>query len=105
MRGNKHVGKGEQTRQFVLLQDLMGKVCKENAFIFFVDIQHNATDMSAFQSLDEGLDMNKAPSADVDEHDSGRFQTRGALSDFGRGPFARPACALCHLLYRDGLHL
>src|SRR5215469_8247449 len=77
MRGDKYVGKGEQTRQFVVLQDLTGKIFKENTFLFLVDIQRNAADMSAFQSLDEGLGMNKAPSADVDEHDSGFHQGQG----------------------------
>ena len=61
MRGHKHIWKGEQTGQFVIVQDLSREIFKENAFLFLVDIQRNATDVSALQGLDEGPGMNKAP--------------------------------------------
>ena len=79
MRGNKYVGKGQQTRQLVVLQDLIGKIFKENAFLFLVDIQRNAAHVSALQGLDEGPGMNKAPPADVDKHNPGFRQGQGVF--------------------------
>ena len=68
MRGHKHIWKGEQTGQFVIVQDLSREIFKENAFLFLLDIQRNAAHVSALQGLDEGPGMNKAHPADVDEN-------------------------------------
>lgn len=50
--GDEDVGKGEQTRQHVVLQHLIGQVAEEEAFLLLVDIQPCRTHLSRLQGGD-----------------------------------------------------
>src|SRR5271165_1602370 len=70
MRSYQHVGKGEQTRQLVVLQDLTREIFEKNPFFLLVDVQGHATNVTALQSLDQGFGMNKTAATDVDDYHS-----------------------------------
>ena len=52
MGSDEHVGKGQQSGQFVVLQYLAGMVLKKDAFLFLIDIQRYAADMAGFERRD-----------------------------------------------------
>ena len=45
MRGDEHVGEGEQARQLVVLQNLAGEILEEDAFFFLVDVEPDTADV------------------------------------------------------------
>ncbi len=46
MGGDEDVGKGEQTGEFVILESVLGVVLKKDAFLFFIHVQGDATQVT-----------------------------------------------------------
>lgn len=53
VRCNEHIGEGEETGQHVVLQDLVGEVAKEDAFLFLVDAQSGCADLAPLEGINQ----------------------------------------------------
>src|SRR5262249_50708303 len=67
VRGDEHIGKGKEARQFVILQDLSGQIFKENALLFFVHVESHTAESTGFQRRDQRFSVDKRAAADVDQ--------------------------------------
>ena len=67
MRGDEHIGKGEQEVKFVVLQKMIGVVFKENTFLFLIDIQCDAAEVTCFERIKERGGINEFAAAGVNE--------------------------------------
>ena len=51
MAGDEDIGKGEETGELVVLENLRGAVFKEEARLLFVDIDGQVADVTLFDAL------------------------------------------------------
>ena len=72
---DEDVGEGEETGEFVVLEDFAGKVLEKDTFLFFVDIKCYPSDVSGFQALNEGGSINELAAAGI-EYDGARLELR-----------------------------
>lgn len=67
VRGDEYIGKGEQEVEFVVLQQMLGMVFKENTFFFLVDIKSDAAEVTCFECIEKRGGVDEFATAGVDE--------------------------------------
>ncbi|MNY65801.1 hypothetical protein D3C86_2031270 [compost metagenome] len=71
MGGDDHVGERQQARQHVVLQGQVGAVLEEQLGLFFVDIQPQIAQLTAFQGLDQRRGVHQRAAPGIDQHGAG----------------------------------
>ncbi len=69
VRGDEHVGEGQQQVEFVVLQYLAGVVLEKQALLLLVNIQRHAAEMPGFEVPDERRGVDQLAATGV--HDVG----------------------------------
>ncbi|MNO97301.1 hypothetical protein D3C76_890040 [compost metagenome] len=68
MRGDDHVGEGQQAGEHVVLQRQVGTVGEEDVGFFFIDVQAEVAELAALQRLDQRRGVDQRAAAAVDQH-------------------------------------
>lgn len=61
VRGDDHIGEGQQARQHIVLQRLVGAVLEKQLGLFFIDIQPQVAELAALERLDQRGVSTSAP--------------------------------------------
>lgn len=65
--GDEDVGEGGEPCQVVILDDFIGAVFVEEAFLFLVYVQADAAEFFGQEAVDQGLGVNEAAAGGVDQ--------------------------------------
>ncbi len=68
MGGDDHVGEGQQARQHVVLQRLVGAVLEEQLGLLLVDVQAQVAELAALQRADQRRGVDQRAASGVDQH-------------------------------------
>lgn len=71
MRGDDHVGEGQQPRQYIVLQRLVGAVLEEQLRLFFIHIQPQVAELAALERVDQGRRVDQRAAPGIDQHRAG----------------------------------
>ena len=71
------LGKRQQSRQDVVLNDLAGEVLEEDTLLLLIDVQRHPAQVATLQGPDQGQGVDELPAADVDEHRPRLHQVEG----------------------------
>lgn len=75
--GDEDVGEVDEADEFIVENDGIGEVLKEDALFFFVDIECDAGYLLGFEGLDEGLGVDEFAAAGIDDKDAGAHLVEG----------------------------
>jgi hypothetical protein len=70
MAGDQNIGKGHESGDEVVLQDVFRMILKKQLVFFFVHVQSQETDFSRFNGADDFPGIDQTASTCIDEHDA-----------------------------------
>src|SRR5215475_2301426 len=71
MAGDDDIRKGEQAREDIIPDDLIGQIFKEEIGLFLINVQAEIPYPTRLQSFNHRLRINQCAAARVDQHDAG----------------------------------